>query len=291
METNNNFLVGMNLDSGHLNQMISVIEKIVQPDNIYLLGSALNRKRSNSIFCLSECETALGTDYFILVLLSDLRQKSIVQWQDQIEQICNPTQPITCIVLESNTFSEWLKTGRRFAHIIVQSSTVIYNPKNITLCPTNEYDLSTENPTIERQYRVGISKAQEFLAGADLYRIRKQYSLALFMLHQATEQVLGTIVKIGMGYYCCSHNIERLLRYASWVNGQVQEIFPRHTESEKRLFMLLQKAYIESRYKEDYIVQYQDLLTLTERVRWLLTIFEDWYKKSVPIVPSEAICH
>ncbi len=291
MKTNNNYLVEKNLQSVQLQQLISMIEKAVQPDIIYLLGSALNRKRSNSLFCLSGYETALGTDYFILVLINDLRQKSNVQWQDQIEQICNPTQPITCIVLETSTFSVWMKTGHRFACLVAQSETAIYNPQNISFSSMSEYDPSVEKSTIDRQYRMGFSKAQEFLSGADLYRIRKQYSLALFMLHQATEQVLGTIVKIGMGYYCCSHNIERLLRYASWVNGQLEEVFTRHTESEKRLFTLLQKAYIDSRYREDYTIHYQDLLTLIERVKLLLTILEDWYKKSAPIVPLEAVCH
>lgn len=162
---------------------------------------------------------------------------------------------------------------------MAQSGTVIYNPKNISLSPISEYDPSDESSTIERQYRVGFSKAQEFLVGADLYGIRKQYSLALLMLHQAAEQALGTIIKIGMSYYCCSHNIERLLRYASWVNGKVHEVFPMHTDSEKRLFTLLQKAYIDSRYEDDYTVKYQDLLLLIERVKLLIAILEEWGKK------------
>jgi hypothetical protein len=137
------------------------------------------------------------------VPINYLHQKSIAQWQDQIEQVCYATMPTTCIVLEKATFHQWLKIGHRFARLVAQSGTVIYNPQSISFSPTGDYDPIVESSTIERQYRAGLLKAQEFLAGADLYRIRKHHSLALFMLHQATEHALGTLLKIGMGYYCC----------------------------------------------------------------------------------------
>lgn len=285
MEISNNFQFDRDLHGRAVNQLISLVEKVVIPDVIYLLGSASTKKTITSLFCPSGYETALGTDYFILVLLNDFREKSISQWQDQIEQVCNVTIPVSCIVLETATFHQWLKIGHRFARLVAQSGIVIFNPQSISFSPTGDYDPIFESSTIERQYRAGLLKAQEFLAGADLYRTRKHHSLALFMLHQAIEQALGTLLKIGMGYYCCSHNIERLLRYVSWVDGQVREVFPMHTELEKRLFAQLQKAYIDSRYKEDYTVHYQDLVTITERVRLLVSILENGGKKSVSTFP------
>ena len=285
METSNNHLWSKDWQSGDLKRLIALIEKVVKPEVIYLLGSASTKKTITSLFSPSGYETALGNDYFILVLLNNFREKSISQWQDQIEQVCYAAMPITCIVLETATFQQWLKVGHRFARLLAQSGTVIYNPHNISFSLTGDYDPIVESSTIERQYRAGLLKAQEFLAGADLYSIRKHHSLALFMLHQAIEQALGTLLKIGMGYYSCSHNIERLLRYVSWVDGQVRDLFPMYTESEKKLFTLLQKAYIDSRYGVDYTVHYQDLVTITERVRLLVSILENWDKKSVSTFP------
>lgn len=95
------------------------------------------------------------------------------------------------------------------------------------------------------------------------------------MLHQAVEQALGTLLKIAMGYYCCSHNIERLLRYAGMVSYRIQDVFTRKTDSEKKLFNLLQKAYIDSRYREDYSIGFTDLLDLTERVRIIQDILAE----------------
>jgi len=52
----------------------------------------------------------------------------------------------------------------------------------------------------------------------DLYRMREQSKMAAFMPHQSAEQALLPLLKIGIGFHVCKHNID--------------------------LFSLLQKAYI-----------------------------------------------
>ena len=195
--------------------------------------------------------------------------------QDQIEQHCSSVMPVTIILLETSMFNDWLATGHLFARSVYHSAIPVFEAGNLSLAPVGDYDAETELKNQEKLYRDGLNKSQEFLAGADLFRIRKQYRLAAFMLHQATEQALGTLVKIGTGYHCCTHNIERLLRYAGMVSYQIPDIFPRKTESEKKLFNLLQKAYIDSRYREDYTIGFTDLLKLTERVRIIQDILAE----------------
>ncbi len=86
------------------------------------------------------------------------------------------------------------------------------------------------------------------------------------MLHQAAEQALRTLVQTGTGFHCNTHNIDRLIRYESMVSFQLPDVFPRKTENEKRLFNLLQKAYVDARYKESYSINLADLMVLIERV-------------------------
>ena len=47
----------------------------------------------------------------------------------------------------------------------------------------------------------GMNKATEFLAGADLYRVRKQNKMAAFMLQRAAEHTLHTILKMKPGLH------------------------------------------------------------------------------------------
>ncbi|MGJ7030857.1 HEPN domain-containing protein [Niabella hirudinis] len=95
------------------------------------------------------------------------------------------------------------------------------------------------------------------------------------MLHQSAEQALRALLKAGTGYHANTHSIDRLLRYGSLVAHQLPEIFPRQTEQEKRLFNLLQKAYIDTRYKEDYKITDEELSTLTGKIRRIHEVLSD----------------
>jgi uncharacterized protein len=54
-------------------------------------------------------------------------------------------------------------------------------------------------------------------------------------------------------------------------------IFPCITKEEKELFKILQKAYSDSRYKEEYNISLDKVTLLTDRVRELQIIAESLY--------------
>lgn len=251
-------------------KLVSLIREVIEPDMVFLLGSSMHHQSVYSIFSATPQESQQMADYFLLVLVSHTQNKQLSQWQDQLEQYCDTVATTTTIVLETNIFNQWLSSDHPFARTVIQSCSPIYQAAHCSLSPLGEHHPETEIKMLEKQYREGFSKGREFLAGADLFRIRKHCKLAMFMSHQATEQILSTVIKMGMGYYCCTHNIERLLRYASWVYVPINIPFPRNTVNEKRLFTLLQKAYIYSRYHEDYSVETKDVCALTEKVKSLL---------------------
>lgn len=261
--------------SAQQEKLVSLIKEIVQPDKIYILGASLYRRRSESIFCQTAPSSQHTGDYYFLVLINNNRNKSLQQLQDQIEQHCLSVMPITIILLETSLFNQWLASGHLFARTVCQTAIPVFEAADISLSPVGDHDPETERITQGKRYREGILKSQEFLAGAELFIVRKQNRLAAFMLHQAVEQALATLIKIGTGYHCCSHNIERLIRYAGMVSYRIADIFPRKTEKEKRLFNILQKAYIDSRYKEDYRIEFSDLLELAERVRFIQEILAE----------------
>jgi uncharacterized protein len=55
-------------------------------------------------------------------------------------------------------------------------------------------------------------------------------------------------------------------KIASTLDLQYKKIFPRKTEVEKHHFSLLQKAYIDSRYKKGYRISRKELEYLSKRV-------------------------
>ncbi|MCA6439660.1 MAG: HEPN domain-containing protein [Chitinophagaceae bacterium] len=261
--------------AGQQEQLVPLIREVATPDMIYLLGASLYRRRSESIFCTTLPTAQHTADYSFLVLMGDTQKKPLSQWQDQIEQHCSLVMAVTVLVLETNTFKDWLTQGHLFARQVNDASCCLYNADHVSFPASGVCDPVTEQQALAKQYQEGLCKAKEFLAGVELFRIRKQHKMSAFMLHQSTEQALSTLLKTKTGFYSCTHNIDRLLRYASLVCYQLPDVFPRNTENEKRLFGLLQKAYIDSRYREDYTICLHDLLLLTTRVVRIMELLEE----------------
>lgn len=263
-------------------QLTDVIVKTADPDVVFLLGTALHRKRSESIFHESAPYSQQLSDCTLLILLSNLTNKELHEWQDKIENHCSSLMLVTTLVLETSTFVEWLQAGLPFALSVWQRAPVLYDAGRICREDFTGTEASINNKEVAKQWQEGLSKAKEFLAGAELYRVRKQHKMAAFMLHQSAEQALRALLKAGTGYHANTHSIDRLLRYGSLVAHQLPEIFPRQTEQDKRLFNLLQKAYIDTRYKEDYKITDEELLTLTGKIRRVHEILSDAGKAFTP---------
>ena len=92
---------------------------------------------------------------------------------------------------------------------------------------------------------------------------------AAFLLHQATERFFHAIILTFTRYKPKMHDIEKLDRQASNLHHDFFTVFPRATEQQKHCFDLLQQAYIDARYKRDYVITKEELEYLASRVRKL----------------------
>ena len=55
---------------------------------------------------------------------------------------------------------------------------------------------------------------------------------------------------------------------------QLVSVFPRNTEEERRLFNLLQDAYVQARYNKDFVVTKTDIDALIPRLELMRDITE-----------------
>lgn len=255
--------------------LAETVVKAAAPDFIFLLGASLDHRRSESIFTGPAPSVQHIGDCSLLVLLPHLGGKDVHEWQEKIEAHClSALLPVTALVVRTGHFEQWLQERDRFALRVLQSAEVIYNSgKRVLSLPEGEAPPLPGEAT-GKDHAAGLLRAAEFLAGAELFRLRKQYAMAAFMLHQSAEQSLRTLVHTGTGFSPTTHSLERLLRYAALVSFRVHPLFPQQTEKDKRLFRLLQKAYIDTRYN-DYTISGQDLVCLTGRVEHLCKVLAD----------------
>ncbi len=258
--------------SEQIQQLTGIIVQLASPDRIWLLGHTLQQEQYESIFHEGAVSQERLAHCTLLVLLPDLANKEPYQWQDQLEQHCGALLPVTTLVLCTAGFTAWLRSGHPFALQVWRQAPVLYDTDNMQIEIVPELVAPVNSKEIIKE---GLSKAREFLAGAELYRLRQQYKMAAFMLHQCAEQALQALLKAGTGYYTHTHNVERLLQLCCLVSPQLAGLFPHHTEASKCLLHLLQKAYISARYTADYKVTDGELQTLTRKVEVLLSIVSE----------------
>ena len=219
-------------------KLVALITEAVPVEKIYMLGSSLMQQRTESIFLTDAPSYQKVGHYWLLVLVDKDCEHSDNYVQDKIENNCQHFIPVTVIVLHTAQFNNWLTEGHRFACTVIRIAVVLHDSNSIPLAiPNTINEKSAANYCTQ-----GINKVNEFIAGAELYHIRKQNRMAAFMLHQAAEHALHTIFKKATGLHINTHNIDKLLRYCAMVNYKIPGIFPRENDADKKLFGLLQKA-------------------------------------------------
>ncbi|HEV7329673.1 MAG TPA: HEPN domain-containing protein [Flavisolibacter sp.] len=241
---------------------------------LFLLGLTTAYRRTETLFSLQSATRKEVTHYFLLALAEKEVEHSLNSVQDKIEGALQPYLPVTAIVFSAVQFSRWLLEGHPFAAAVYEKAFLLYQKDEMPLpvpAIPNEEVIKKE---AEQLYTQTKTRVQEFIAGAELYTIRVQYKMAAFMLHQAAEQALRTMLIMHTGLRINTHSMDKLIRYCSMFCFELQDVFPRRNEKEKRVFQLLQKAYIDTRYKEDYCLQPDDILTITKQVKRLYEIFQ-----------------
>ncbi|MCK9404102.1 MAG: HEPN domain-containing protein [Chitinophagaceae bacterium] len=261
-------------------QLSKSVLKAVCAEKIFLLGSTNADRRTQNIFTSAPVQKTSVEHYYILVLVLRNRENSNTTLQEKIESMCASFTSVTAFVADFEQFNEWLLKGHLFASRVYSNAVCLFDNLSTKLNEPGIIDREAVKNENEIIFCQGINKVQEFLAGADLYRIRKQNQLTAFMLHQATEHALLTILQLHTGLSVTTHNLDKLLRFCSLVSSNVADIFRRHIAEDNRMFQLLQKAYIESRYRSTYQITQTDLLNLTDKIRRLQTLVQN-EKKSV----------
>jgi HEPN domain-containing protein len=248
-------------------KLVEMITAKLVVEKIFMLGSSLRYKRTESVFLTTAPSCRSVGHYYLLVLIDKDCGISNNNMQDRIENICSSFIPVTAIVLNLQQFTNWLNEGHRFVSTVVNIAVVIYDANKIIFTkPVN--DLCH----LKLDGKLHINEANtvnEFIAGAQLYLHRNQTNMAMFMLHQAKEQALHCIFKKATGLHINTHNLDKLIRYCSLVSYKVEELFLRNNDKSKKLFMELQNSYINSRYRKHCSLSKVDVALILAKVKTL----------------------
>ena len=167
-----------------------------------------------------------------------------------------------------------LSEGRYFYVDILAQGIMLYDSEEYQLATPCDLDYPEIKKMAQEYLNNKFSRANSFLFDVPNTLKRKDYKQASFYLHQATENFLKSIPLVYVLYGYKEHDLEFLIEKCKPYTLELAKVFPRDTPEEERLFKLLQRAYVEARYNDDFAVSKDDTDALTVRVERLRDITE-----------------
>jgi HEPN domain-containing protein/predicted nucleotidyltransferase len=213
------------------------------------------------------------SDYDILVVVDTeviaIKKESNKRWQNKLRRDTNLETTLNVIFHGIDYLNAEIEDGNYFFVDILHEGIMLYD--------SGKFSLSSPKPlnSTDRKHKAGlyfnkwIRGANEFMIDYNNAFDRGSYDQAAFLLHQATERLYTSLILVYTDYKPKTHDLEKLYRQVCKLDSRFKTVFPCTTADEERLFQLLKKAYIDSRYKLDYRVTREDLEYLSERVKKL----------------------
>ncbi|MDR6571029.1 HEPN domain-containing protein [Chitinophaga ginsengisegetis] len=275
-------------------QLAKLIEKILlvlQPEQIWCLGTRTTIMQDWSCFWPGEGyrETIFPTTFDLLILTTDTEKRPEYELIQLIEQqAASLPCEITCMVQKYAAFMEGLPAGYRFDTTVYRKAVPVYNNgKPLTADLTIELTKEEMKTRITTQWNRCFTTAQRFFKTATDCQQDNWPEQAVFNLHQAAQHTCMAILRGITGYRSTTHNLSRLLALIDNFSMEPSVIFPRLTREETELFNLLNKAYSDARYKEDYTVSAEKAAILIDRIKELMSVAESLYQAKLQELDRE----
>ncbi len=218
------------------------------------------------------------SDYDILAVLNTeavaIRKESQKRWQYKVRRDTGKELPMNVIFHGIDYLNEEIENGNYFFVDILKDGVMLYDSGKFQLSAPKPLNPADRKNKAQLYFNKWFENAKEFMIDYNNAFTRGSYNQAAFMLHQATERLYASVLLVYTDYKPKSHDLEKLDRQARKIDVRFKTIFPHTTPEEERLFTLLKKAYIDSRYKMDYSISREDLEYLSKRVQKLRDLTE-----------------
>lgn len=179
------------------------------------------------------------------------------------------TPSSTIIVEDIEHLNKDLRRGSYFYTDTKKEGVLLFDNGRHTLAEAGPVDPVEIQKHARDDFEHWFTSANEFYGYFEYAFGKQENNGAAFQLHQATERFFNAVVLTFSRYKPKTHDIEKLDRQASNLHADFFTVFPRANERQKRCFDLLKKAYIDARYKRDYVITKEELDYLAGRVRKL----------------------
>ncbi|HTN20445.1 MAG TPA: HEPN domain-containing protein [Pelobium sp.] len=161
---------------------------------------------------------------------------------------------IGCTLYSSGRLSAALREGVWSFLFYCTREHLIYDNGRTPFPKTDMDGLLNFKEEAKRRFKSGQLAAIAFYTQAELCFQRHDFTLAIFMLHQATELTLRALVTAFNGGCQKTHSIRTLKKHVQRIAPEISQVFPDDTQTETVLLDILESAYVRARYDAGFRV-------------------------------------
>ena len=268
-----------------INGIVSVIREKLPAQMVILFGSYARGEQVNDRYVEDGITYEYQSDYDILVVMDSESQavakEAEKRWKQKLKTVVNDSTPLSIIFHGIEYLNSEIEQGNYFFTDILKEGVFLYD--------SGKHKLSQPKPLNEKQrkdkaklyFEKWFENANTFYKTFQYNFTENDLAVAAFQLHQATERYYMTVLLVYTDYKPKVHDLDKLDKMVCKLDSRFKAVFPRTTAEEKRLFDLLKRAYIDSRYKLDYSIKREELEWLGSRVGVLRGMVEERCRKVV----------
>lgn len=186
-------------------------------------------------------------------------------------------------------FNYALSKAHYFETEIKKQGIILYDSGEYKLARRRKLNFDEIQERAQKYYNDKFSRACNFFEDVIMNIAKDRYVHSSFHLHQATENLLRVIPMVFILYGHKDHNLTVLMRACKQYTTEIFKAFPRDTPEEERLFKLLERAYVESRYNPDFEITKEDIDALLPKVEMLRDIVEKVCKEQIAYYEQQSI--
>lgn len=257
-------------------EILEVIKDVAKPEKVILFGSFARGDWVDDIYVENGVTYTYKSDFDFLVVTNGLR----LEEYEVRSRISNRTakfdHPVNPSVHELDHINYGLERGQYFFKDIIEEGIVLYDTDNFHFSDARPLSIAEQREEAEYYYEKWVESGSRMLDHTMLVfrnSLEKGYKLneVMFLVHQTAEKLYAGFGLVFTGYKPKTHSIKEYRNHVKNISKEIDRLFcfPPGDNEQNRLFNILQKSYIDARYKDDYQIDRIDLESLLSKTEQL----------------------
>ncbi|NCD67884.1 HEPN domain-containing protein [Mucilaginibacter agri] len=215
--------------------------------------------------------------FFLLALVHSNEKTPEAELCHTIEDQCKQFANVHILLHKTNNVKSALKKGNRFYSAVLKKGKIIYKAPQLEMPASPE--LLNEVIIARATFQWGRwgEQGKQLFVASQIYREKGNNLLAAYLLHQSVENILKGTIQAILGYRVHMHNLSRLLRITLLFTDELRNCFDLDNPEGAQLFSLLQVAYSQSRYSNQFDPDEVQIKQVSDQVQLLINTAEACY--------------